>query len=253
MEPSPSTRRFSLEFIFQTIVGVLTVTAVFSLLYQTIKGHGKEPPEIPSSLLALLGVAFAAWLAFKAIAAATTESTKELEPVRAERKEIEESLESGRGGHLDILKIVRLGLNHITEYYTINKAQARNSFAVSIAAVMIGLLALCFGIYFTYKQHTAVSTLSAIAGVLLQFIGGAYFYLYNRSLQQLNFFYESLIRLQDIMLALQQVEQLDSPARDKTREAVIKALIRSPVTAPRVAEAATSKAGAKARAATASS
>lgn len=179
----------------------------------------------------------------------------ELAPIRAERKAIEERIAARPGAPLDIFSVIQLGLNQITEYYTINKSQARNSFRASMGAVVVGLLALSLGIALNYKQpqHTTVPTLSAIAGVLLQFIGGAYFYLYNKTLQQLNFFYETLIRLQDTMLAVQQVDQLQAGARDKTREAIIKALIRTPVGAPRITEVASKGTRGKAQVAKAAS
>ncbi len=162
----------------------------------------------------------------------------ELEPIRAERKAIEQRIEARQGAGLDIFNVIQLGLNQITEYYTINKSQARNSFRASMGAVIFGLLALSVGIALNYKQPqlATVSALSAIAGVLLQFIGGAYFHLYNRSLQQLNFFYETLVRLQDTMLAVQQVDQLESGTRDKARGGIITALMRTPVSVPRISE-----------------
>jgi hypothetical protein len=47
--------------------------------------------------------------------------------------------------------------------------------------------------------------------------------------------------LQDTMLAVQQVDQLAAPARDKAREAIIKVLIKSPVSPPRIGEVMTKK------------
>jgi hypothetical protein len=175
----------------------------------------------------------------------------DLRPIRAERKEIEQRIASRDRTQLDIFSVIQLGLNQINEYYTINKSQARNSFRVSMGAMVVGLLALSIGIVLNYKQpqHTTVPTLSAISGVLLQFSGGAYFYLYNRTLQQLNFFYETLVRLQDTMLAVQQVDQLEGDVREKAREAVIKALIRAPVVSPRVGEIVAKKPRGKAQAA----
>ena len=54
------------------------------------------------------------------------------------------------------------------------------------------------------------------AGVILQFIGGAYFYLYNRSLIQLNFFFSRLAQMQDTLLAIHLTESLPD-AKDKTK------------------------------------
>lgn len=200
-------------------------------------GRSVGLPDIPTGLLALLGIAASTYVVSKVVGA-SRQADAELESVRAERKDIEQRIEKREGGGLDIFGVIRLGLNQITEYYTINKSQARNSFTASMIAVIVGFGLLCLGILLGYDHSEAkeVAILSAVSGVLLQFIGGAYFYLYNRSLQQLNFFYETLVRLQDTMLAIQQVDLLAESGREKARESVIKALIRAPVSAPRIAE-----------------
>jgi hypothetical protein len=43
---------------------------------------------------------------------------------------------------------------------------------------------------------------------MLQFIGGAYFYLYNKSLEQLNYFFARLTTMQDTMLSIKLCEQM---------------------------------------------
>jgi hypothetical protein len=196
-------------------------------------GNPESIPLIPGGYITLLGVAATTYVVSKVLGASQKSTDAELKSVRAERKDIENQIAT----RLDISNVVRLGLNHITEYYAINKSQARNSFTASMVAVIIGLAALVSGIVF-YRNYTTVATLSAVSGVLLQFIGGAYFYLYNRSLQQLNFFYETLVRLQDTMLAIQQVDLLGETGREKAREAIIRALIRAPINSPRIVESA---------------
>ena len=63
-----------------------------------------------------------------------------------------------------------------------------------------------------------MATISAIGGVLVQFIGGAYLHIYNKSLSQLNYFYDKLVTMQDTMLAIRLVDQI----RDKERQLAIR-------------------------------
>ena len=214
------------------ILVILTTVLIAGFAFFALR-TGKFP-EIPTSVLVLLGIVASAYLVSKAVQASSALEI-ELQPVRAERKAIEERIDSRGGTQADVVSVIKLGLNQITEYYTINKSQARNTFTASMAAVIVGLIAIFVGIVLNYSQpqHTTVATLSALSGVLLQFIGGAYFYLYNRSLEQLNFFYETLVRLQDMMLAIQQVELLETAAQEKARGSIIAALIRSPAPPPR--------------------
>jgi hypothetical protein len=138
----------------------------------------------------------------------------ELKPIRKEREEIRQRIDHDSAAN--VLNTIQLGLNQITEYYTINKSQARNSFSFSVFAVVTGLLTLIGGIwlfYFGKTPNVGLAALSGIGGLLLQFIGGASFYIYNKSLSQLNYFYDKLVRMQDTMLSIQLCGQLEDKAR----------------------------------------
>jgi hypothetical protein len=54
---------------------------------------------------------------------------------------------------------------------------------------------------------------------MLQFIGGAYYYLYNKSLIQLNFFFARLTVMQDTMLSIKLCDQItEVPVKIKILE-----------------------------------
>ena len=156
----------------------------------------------------------------------------ELQPIRDQRRVIEARLKGGQTASSgpDILNVVQLGLNQLTEYYTINKSQARNSFTASLAAVVLGFITLVVA-YFLALRSRQVATVTALSGILLQFLGGAYFYLYNKSLQQLNFFYGELVKLQDTMLAIKLCDELGE-AKERAREALMNDAIATPLFAP---------------------
>jgi hypothetical protein len=143
----------------------------------------------------------------------------ELRPIRKEREEIRQRIEHDPAAN--VLNTIQLGLNQITEYYTINKSQARKSFSFSVFAVVSGLATLIGGVwlfYFGKTPNVGLAALSGVGGLLLQFIGGASFYIYNKSLAQLNYFYDKLVRMQDTMLSIQLSNQLE----DKSRQNVIR-------------------------------
>ena len=163
-------------------------------------------------------------------AARSTDS--ELEALRRERAELRARLDS-EGSHkqqgpADVLDTIRLSLNQLTEYYTINKGQAKSSFRASMGAMVVGLLTILVGIWIFYSNpggDVKVAVIAGIAGILAEFIAGAYFYLYNRSLTQLNYFYDKLTSVQDTMLAIKLCETLPEPRATATREKLIEVLM----------------------------
>jgi Mg2+ and Co2+ transporter CorA len=111
----------------------------------------------------------------------------ELTPILKEREEIEARI-NRTSREPDILDNVHLSLNELKAYYTINQRQARNSFRLSVFAIIVGLITVVAGIWFFYFQRANVqlTAISAIAGVVVEFIGLAYFNLYNKATTQLN-------------------------------------------------------------------
>lgn len=128
---------------------------------------------------------------------------------------------------MDVFDVIQLSLSQVTEYYTINKSQARKSFNFSVFAVFLGLATVIGGVWLMYyKRLGSVGTISAVSGLLLQFLGGANFYIYNKSLVQMNYFYDHLMRIQDTMLSINVGEQIQSvESRDKIKAQIVAGLL----------------------------
>jgi hypothetical protein len=157
----------------------------------------------------------------------------ELQSLREERKRITERI--AETPKPDILDTIQLSLNQLNEYYTINKSQARSSFTFSVFAVIVGLATLLGGIWIFYLRETPkieLTAITSIAGVLTQFIGAAYFYLYRRSQEQLNFFFAQLVKMQDTMLSVKLCEQVQPLEKQgELREKIILTLLQRSSTA----------------------
>jgi hypothetical protein len=141
---------------------------------------------------------------------------RELGPIRHQGTEIRQRLAAQR--QPDVFDTVQLGLNQLEEYYTINKGQARDSFRFSILAVVAGLVTVLGGIWLFYlkKLDAPFAAVSAVTGVMLQFIGGVGFYLYKKSVEQLGHFYDRLVRMQETMLAVALCEQIKDDSRKES-------------------------------------
>jgi|SRR5665213_1660518 len=88
----------------------------------------------------------------------------------------------------------------LDQYYKLNAQHLRWSFGSSLAALYAGLGALLVGVGMVIVGDRGLaSQLAVIGGVLTQFIGAGFFFLYSRNLKQLNVFYDKLIKHQDTL------------------------------------------------------
>lgn len=110
----------------------------------------------------------------------------------------------------------------LAEYYQLNVKQLRWSFGSSLAALFAGLAALLIGVGLVLAgQAGLASQLAILGGLLTQFIGAGFFFLYSRNLQQLNVFYDKLVKHQDTIYAISLANGLEEPARSNAIQAVV--------------------------------
>ena len=136
---------------------------------------------------------------------------EELINVRSERNEIIQriSQDTKKNGITDI---ILLNLNRLSEYYTINLTQAKNSYRYSIIGVCIGTLIFIYCIWSFIgndNPNITVTIIGSIMGIITDFIAATYFYLYKKSIEQLNMYFKELIKIQDTMLAIELCNKID--------------------------------------------
>lgn len=194
--------------VLLTIFAFFTLASLGLLIYSkyiSIKDQG-QAKYINENVLPFFGIPFVFLfliLYFTIINWTPTQSEIEIEKLSLERAELRHKIEGKK--ELEIFDTIQLSLNQLNEYYTINKAQAKSSFRFSIFSIVIGLATITAGIWMFYLKATPninLTFLTGISGMLLEFIGGAYFFMYKKSLEQVNFFFAQLIKIQDTMLSI---------------------------------------------------
>jgi predicted transporter len=83
---------------------------------------------------------------------------------------------------------------------------------------------------FTAIQGTKyIAYISAGSGILMEFIAGVFFYLYNRTIRQLKDYHDSLIAVQNILLSFKIVGDTKDQAKQASlMELMLKCLIKVP-------------------------
>jgi hypothetical protein len=124
-------------------------------------------------------------------------------------------------------RLIQVNLRNMEQYYLLVGTQTEKSYRLTQFAAFIGFSTLVAGILLSFaKGINSPSTVVTIAsGALIEFISAVFFYIYNRTVTELNKYHEKLIDVQDTMLALK-ISQIvkDDNLKDKTITYLIRAL-----------------------------
>jgi hypothetical protein len=133
-------------------------------------------------------------------------------------------------------RLIQVNLRNMEQYYQLVRRQTQKSFLMTTVLAVAGFVILAAGIVmgffssstlFDYAKISSHTRLTMVSGALIEFISAICFYLYNRTIQQLNAYHDKLVDVQDTMLALkvaQIVKQED--LKDNTMAFLTRALTR---------------------------
>src|SRR6266478_714159 len=179
----------------------------------------------PNHRLSAASVAFVLGLVIGFGIASILEDEIRTEAAQAKARGEQAQIENKIGKKaVNTVDIALLNMRKLDEYYNLNKQQAKRSFNSSIVAVVVGFATIVLSVLFVKDNNAKFA--SALGGILGQFIGACFFYLYNKSLNQLNLFYGKLISLQNTMLALQICEKLTTSREDTMKTIALELMER---------------------------
>ena len=150
-----------------------------------------------------------------------------------DKRSYTEKLEGAKGD--DVFKYVLLIIVSALEGYVAQtRIQAEESFSLSKVIAVAGFVLLVAGIALGFytsiagKGKLEASYLASIAGIVTELISGVFFYLYNRTLQQLNLFHDKLVMTEKMAMSLLASSLVsDATKRDDSKVDLAKALMSS--------------------------
>ena len=159
--------------------------------------------------------------------------SKRIETLDREKKNYADKLEGATGD--DIFKyILLINISALEGYVAQTRIQAQQSFQlsriISIVGFVILSIAIGLSIYSTMSDKTNLDAayLTAIAGVITQFISGVFFYLYNRTLVQVNLFHDKLVAMQQTSMSYMATSLIqDEHKKDQARQELSKNLLET--------------------------
>ena len=138
-------------------------------------------------------------------------------------------------------RLVRINLDNLADYYVLVKEHTHKSFNTSIVTGLIGFGLIAVGLlagFIMGSDTNYTAYISTGSGIIIEFIAGVFFYLYNKTTRQLKEYHDSLLNVQNILLSFKLVEDIDE---EKTRALMIgdmlKYLLRQPTTTPSISNA----------------
>lgn len=115
----------------------------------------------------------------------------------------------------------------LKEFYESGQYQQKVSFWVSVGAVSLGFMVILLSLVMFLKAPEKItqSVILAISGVVSEFIAAAFFYIHNKSVNQLNTYFQNLIKLQDTNIAIDLVQRMPESNRAYMYMNIINVLI----------------------------
>jgi hypothetical protein len=124
-------------------------------------------------------------------------------------------------------KLIQINLKNMEQYYTMVGTQTDKSYRLTRSAAIIGFAVLIAGVIIGLVQQSAkgVPAATMAGGAVIQFISAIFFYIYNRTIRQLDVYHERLVSVQDTMLALKVAQVITNPEKkDSTMSELTRAL-----------------------------
>ena len=148
---------------------------------------------------------------------------------KAEEKEIERKLktveESIGVDDIDIMKLMFSNLKELREYYVISKRQANKTFSASIFVCFLGVIIYSLGIVFTCLLNQDISLISIISGTTVEIISALFFWMYSKSMSQLNIYHKRLSETEKYLITIQLVERISKESLDSELHFIIESIL----------------------------
>lgn len=123
-------------------------------------------------------------------------------------------------------RLVRINLDNLSEYYELVQTHTNKSFQVTLLACIMGVGLIFFGLLFGWTDNSRITYISAGSGIIIEFISGIFFYLYNKTVTQLKEYHDSLLEVQNVLLSFKIVEDMkDAQVKAKNVENMIHYLV----------------------------
>jgi hypothetical protein len=124
--------------------------------------------------------------------------------------------------------LVKLNIDNLQRNYELVRIHSNRSFATSISVAIAGLTLIGIGLVVGVFQskNLPVTYVSAGAGIITTFISSMFFVMYSKTVTQMKGYHDSLLNVQDVLLAFKVVQDSPNPeTKDKMMISLLSTLV----------------------------
>jgi len=124
----------------------------------------------------------------------------------------------------------------LDQYFQRNLAQIRAIFWLSVVVMLVGFAVICFGVLRAFQSPAALlpATIASLAGVITEFIGATFLFIYRSAIRQAVDYSKSLERINSVGMAMQILDTMptirdpDTPddLKSKTKATLVELLVQ---------------------------
>lgn len=116
--------------------------------------------------------------------------------------------------------LVEINVLNLASYYELVKTHTDKSYRLTVRICLFGFFLIVIGLvlgFVDYSNALLISITATASGIITDLISGVFFYLYNRTVQQMKEYHNSLLNVQNILLSFKLIEDTE----DKQEKAKI--------------------------------
>ena len=125
-------------------------------------------------------------------------------------------------------ELVGFNIEYLRAYNALIKDHTQKSFLVSIVSGIFGfgliMTGICLGFLDKNNLTNNLAYLSAASGIIIEFISGIFFYLYNKTVRELKEYHNSLLDVQNVLLSFNIVQDLEGETKAEMLSQMISSL-----------------------------
>ncbi len=127
----------------------------------------------------------------------------------------------------DIFKLLYKNVRESTEYYIISKRQANKTFTLAIISCIFGIIIYICGFLVVVTLDKDIAIFTTIAGTVVELVAGLSFWMYNKSLKQLNEYHKRLSSTEKYLTSIQMADKISENKREDMYSWIIERVMLS--------------------------